>query len=253
MWKPLLVIASALAPILSSAAQDKPESFPTINVSAAGKISVKADLAILFMVIRSSAGLASDALAQNVKKEQEVLGRLTALGLQHKAKLSGNRFAPAAPPYYGGAPRPTPTGFEVSEYVYVFLEDAELDDRAQFEKRIGGIIDELNKAGAVSLDTPVPRVCPQSPCSVAFTVKDPARYLGEANVQAVQNARLSAEQVAQALRVRTSGISSVSSSPPIFYGPATAGPLDDLPYEFLSPSKDAVPISVSLGVKFLFQ
>ena len=84
------------APQAQPSAQQAPTSArPTISVNADGKATAKADIAIVFMTVRSTSPLAADALDQNNKKVQDVKARLTALGYKdEQIKFSGNRFAP---------------------------------------------------------------------------------------------------------------------------------------------------------------
>jgi uncharacterized protein YggE len=63
----LLAIAPAL-PAWQADAQAR----PLISVASTGKVTAKADLAVVFLSTRSSAPLAADALEQNRKKTQDV-------------------------------------------------------------------------------------------------------------------------------------------------------------------------------------
>ena len=243
----LVILGIVLAPTLRG--QTTPE--PYITASATGRVSAEADLAIVFLVIRSTAPLASDALAQNMRKAREIEARVTALGLKERTKFSGNRFAPATGPYYGG-PRPAASAFEISEYVYVFFEGAELKDKRQFEKRVGEVVDEMTRLGAVAGDSPITRISSQVPYAVAFTVKDPSPHLAEVLRQATEKVRASAAEIARGLRVQITGIAGVNTNVSTFYNPPGANALDDLPYEFVS-SWNEVPISISLSVQYRFR
>jgi len=107
----LLLIALICMGTLSLSAQENQK--PMISVSADGKASAKADIAIVLMSVRSTSPLAADALEQNNKKVEDVKGRLTALGYKDaQVKFTGNRFAPSgAGIFYPGGQRPT--GFDV--------------------------------------------------------------------------------------------------------------------------------------------
>ena len=250
MKKSLLLCAIATASITPSL-RAQVRSTPIIQVSTTGRVAAKADLAIVFMVLRSSAPLAAYAVSQNMKKAQDIETRLAALGLREKSKLSGNRVASASGPYYGG-PRPTTWGFEASEYVYVFFEGPELDDIRRLEARAGEIIDDLSRLGASPVDTPVAKLSQQVPFALAFTIKDPSHHLKAAREQAIEKARAAGEDIARAMGVKITGTMDIRTGEQIFYSTVGASPFDDLPYDFFSASKD-VPVSVSLSVDFGFR
>lgn len=227
---------------------------PAIGVSSTGKVTAKADLAIVFMTIRSSSPLAADALEQNNKKVQAVKDRLTAIGYkQDKLKFSGNRFAPAGGPgfYYGGGQRPT--GFDVSSNVLIYIEGPELSDLQQFNSRVSTLLDELSKLGASAFEMPISRMSMGGSSVVAFTVKDPSPYEKQASLQAMEKARPTAEDIARRMKVQITGVDSVTTSPnPRFTEPYPT-PLEEIPYEYISSSMDEVPIRVNLVVRYSFK
>lgn len=248
----LIALVSLFAlPLAPQTETEKP--CPTfITVSAHASARAKPDLAIVFMAVRSSAGIAADALAANQKKEQEIETRLGAMGLKGKFRFSGNRFGPAGPPNYG-QPRSGVTGFDVSEYVYVFLDPMDFKSAAQLEKKVGEGIDELTRAGASAVDTMVPRLaCQQSTCTVAFAVKDPSKYVQQATEEATKKARATGEGMARALGVQITGLRSANAGATQYY-PQQSGPnpLEDLPYEFLSTSAEGVPVTISVTLEFI--
>lgn len=123
MRRSFFLLCIALVVLGVGALQAQESQKPAISVTSAGKVTAKADLAIVFMTVRSTSPLAADALEQNNKKVQVLKDRLTALGYKEdKVKFSGNRFAPAGGPgiFYGGGQRPT--GFDVTNSVFIYLE-----------------------------------------------------------------------------------------------------------------------------------
>lgn len=229
---------------------------PAITVTISGKETAKADLAIVFLSVRSTAPLAADALDQNNKKVQEVKARLTALGYKEdKVKFSGNRFAPAGQGMFFGGQRPT--GFDVYNNIYVYLEGPDLNDVNQFNARVGTLLDELGRLGASPSMLAISAVSMGGSSVVAFTVKDPAPYEKKAYLQALEKARPIAEDIARRMKVQITGIDSVSSSTSsraATFGPfVPASPLDEIPYEYVSSSMDEVPIRVKLDVRFSYK
>jgi uncharacterized protein YggE len=226
---------------------------PVISVNSTGKVTAKADLAIVFLNVRSTAPLAADALTQNDKKLEEVKARLAALGCKDdKVKFSGNRFAPAGGGmmYYGGQ---RPTGFDVYNFVYVFLDGPELRDMSQLNARVGNLLDELGKVGASPYDMPISRISMGGTSIVAFTVKDPSAYEKQAYLQAMEMARPIGEDIARRMKVQITGIDSVASTATPRVQEAFASPLDELPYQYFSSSVEEVPIRVNLTVRYGFK
>jgi uncharacterized protein YggE len=250
----LFVLVSMGAPSLS--AQQVPTNpKPTINVSADGKASAKADVAIVFMSVRSTSPLAADALEQNNKKVQEVKSRLSALGYKdEQVKFSGNRFAPAGGRVYiVGAQRPT--GFDVYNNVIIYLDPQLLNDPAQFNARASSLLDELSKAGASPTEMPISSMSMGGSSIVAFSIKDPAPYEKQASLQALEKARPLADEIARRMKVQITGIESTTVSPMGRTGAQVqAGtPLEEVPYEYFSSSMDEVPVRVRVDVRYTYR
>jgi len=226
---------------------------PIITVNSPGKVTAKADVAIVFMTVHSTSPLAADALDQNNKKVQAVKDRLMALGYKEdKVKFSGNRFAPAGGgmAIYG---RERPTGFDVTNNLFIYLDGPELGDLQQFNSRVGGLLDELSKLGASPLEMPISRISMGGTSVVAFSVKDPSALEKQAYQQALEKARPVAEDIAHRMKVQITGIDSVSAMTPPSVQEQFTGPLEEIPYRFLSSSLDEVPIRASLVVHYSYK
>lgn len=228
---------------------------PTISVASTGKITAKPDLAVVFLSVRSSAPLAADALQQNTKKVDEVRQKLAAMGYKDQAvRFTGNRFSPAGQGmYYGGGQRPT--GFDVYNSLYVFIEGSDLKDVTQLNAKAGTLMDEMSKVGASPINTPISPMSMGGASVLAFTIKDSTAAEREAYLQALEKARPIADDIARRLKVQITGIESVSMNPQnrAMYVGGPASPLDELPYEFYSSSLDEVPVRVSLNVRYAFR
>ncbi|MGO8790443.1 MAG: SIMPL domain-containing protein [Terriglobia bacterium] len=237
---------------LTLCAQENPK--PTISVNASGKAGARADIAIVFMTVRSTSPLAADALDQNNKKVEDVKARLTALGYKdEQVKFSGNRFAPSGGGmYYPAGQRPT--GFDVYNNIYISIEGPELNDITQFNKRVSALLDELSKAGASTSNTPISNISMGGSSVVVFSIKDPAPYENQAMLQALDKARPLADEVARHMKVQITGISWSTVTPS---GRSTTGMqpsvLDDVPYEYFSSSIDEVPVRVRVDVRYTYK
>jgi len=251
----LLFVFISTGTLSFGAPQAQTNPRPTINVTADGKASAKADVAIVFMTVRSTSPLAADALEQNNKKVQDVKARLTTLGYKdEEVKFSGNRFAPAGGRMYiVGAQRPT--GFDVYNNVIIYLDPQLLNDPAQFNARASSLLDELSKAGASPTEMPISTMSMGGSSVVAFSVKDPAPYEKQATLQALEKARPLADEVARRMKVQITGIESTTVSPMSRTGAQVqAGtPLEEVPYEYFSSSMDEVPVRVRVDVRYTYK
>jgi uncharacterized protein YggE len=252
----LLIFVLVCIGTLSLTAQEpQTTARPTISVNADGKAGAKADIAIVFMTVRSTSPLATDALDQNNKKLQDVKARLTALGYKdEQVKFSGNRFAPAGGGvYFVGGQRPT--GFDVYNNVYIYIEGPELNDVTQFNKRVGALLDELSKAGATASNMSISNISMGGSSVIAFSVKDPDPYEKQATLQAVDKARPLADEIARRMKVQITGVQWTSVSPSGRGGPqGLAGtPLEEVPYEYFSSSMDEVPVRVRVDVRYTYK
>ena len=225
---------------------------PTISVSSTGKVSAKPDLAVVFLNIKATAPLAADALSQNGKKVEEAKSRLATLGYKdEQVKFSGNRFAPAGGGMFYGGQRPT--GFDVYNFVFVYLNGPELKDVSLLNGRVSTVLDEMGKVGASPSETPISRVSLGGASVVAFTVKDPSAYEKEAYLQAMEKARPIADDIARRMKVQITGIDSVTSVGQARIQEQFPNPLDELPYQYFSSSTEEVPIRVSLTVRYSYK
>lgn len=249
----LAVILMASA-VVCTAQQMETRAKPAISVASMGKVAAKPDLAIVSLNIRSSAPLAADALDQNRKKAQEVKAHLSALGYKdEQVRLSGDRFSPAGGQgiYYPGGQRPT--GFDVYNNIYIYLDGADLKDLNQFNAKVGALLDELSKLGASAGSMAISPYSMGGTSLVAFTVKNPAAFENDAYRQALDRARPIADDIAARMKVQITGISAVFSTS---MGRVTQAPqltTDDLPFEYLSSSIDEVPIRVHLTVEYAYK
>lgn len=253
MKRSLFLLCMVLVVLEVGAVKAQESAKPVISVTSAGKVTAKADLAIVFMTVRSTSPLAADALEQNNKKVQAVKDRVTALGYKEdKVKFSGNRFAPAGGMgvYYGGQ---RPTGFDVTNTLFVYLDGPELNDLQQFNSRVSGLLDELSKLGASPFDMPISRISMGGSSVVAFTVKDPSALEKQAYQQAMEKARPIAEDIARRMKVQITGVDSVTATLAPQIQEQFANPLEEVPYRYLASSLDEVPIRVTLVVRYSYK
>jgi uncharacterized protein YggE len=251
----LLFVLVAIPTLSLGAPQAQTNPKPTISVNAEGKASAKADVAIVFMTVRSTSPLAADALEENNKKVQDVKARLTTLGYKdEQVKFSGNRFAPTGERVYY-APGQRPTGFDAYNNVSIYLDPQFLNDVTQFNARVSSLLDELSKAGAAPTNTPISSMSMGGSSVVAFSIKDPAPYEKQASLQALEKARSLADEIARRMKVQITGVEStyVSSIGRIGAQVQAGTPLEEVPYEYFSSSMDEVPVRVRVDVHYTYK
>jgi len=248
-----LVLSCIVLIVLGIGTLNAQERKPLITVTSSGKVTAKADVAVVFMTVHSTSPLAADALEQNNKKVQAVKDRLTALGYKEDAvKFSGNRFAPAGGGvvYYG---RERPTGFDVTNNLFIYLDGPELNDLQQFNTRVSGLLDELSKLGASPVEIPISRISMGGTSVVAFSVKDPSALEKQAYQKALEKARPVADDIARRMKVQITGIDSISATEQAQVQEQFANPLEEIPYRYLSSSLEEVPIRVNLMVHYTYK
>jgi len=225
-----------------------------LSVSVQGKVNAKADLAIVFMTVRSTAPLAADALEENDKKLDGIKTRLKALGYKdEQVKLGGARFGPAGGgAYYGGGQR-TP-GFDAYNSVFIYIEGPEINDSTQFSKRVSTLLDELSKEGATASNLSNVNITLGGGSEVLFALKDPAPYEKQATQQALDRARPLADEIAGRMKVSITGVLSLSVSPAARAAAGVpAATLDEIPYDYFSSSVDAVPVQVHVNITYTYK
>jgi uncharacterized protein YggE len=246
-----LTILPAILAVSTLTAQ-VPEPRPTISISASGKVTPRADLAIVVLSIHASAPLAVDALDQNTRKMQEVQAKLTSLGYKaDHIHFSGNRFSSAGQGmYYPGRERPT--GFDVFDNFLVYLDGPDLKDTATLNAKVGTLLDELSKIGAGPPGGPMP-ASQMGGSLVVFTLKSPEPYEKQAYQQALDKARPLADEIAQRMKVQINGIDGVASAGVIRSMMPMDGPLEEIPYEYLSSTLEEVPVRITVNVRYSYK
>lgn len=228
-------------------------------MSRSGEAHAKPDLGILIMSIHSTSPIADEAVAANGKKAKDVESALAGLG-----------FAPAAyqissvtigqpggrPPFPG---QTDITAYEVTQYVYVLFQGADLNDVAQLTEKSAAVIEALRKAGAVPANSTGPGAGPIIPAAqgslIIYTIKDPAQYEHQALQVAIARARDAAQDIATAMGVQITGLRNVQSG---YLGGnvvprSGSSPLEGLQYRWFSPKIDELQIVANATVDYDFK
>jgi len=206
----LLMIALALAAPLAAQAprpggsEAKDVEYPLLTVSGTGQARVAPDEATVRLGVLAQGATAREAQNQVNRSAQAVLDAIRKLGIPpERIQTTGLSLSPQ---YAKGRPDQGPriTGYQASNTVTVRVEDL---------SRVGPVIDAGLTSGANNLD------------GVDFGLRNDAAARAAALTDAVQSARVKAEALARALKVKlveivevTEGGVSISPPPSPFRG-----------------------------------
>lgn len=178
-----LTTALALVALPGLAQQETTEVVPVLSVQGTGQALVKPDEATVRLGVLAQAPTARAAMEAANRSANAILETIRALGVKAEdiqtSDLSLNPLYANEPESRGGEPRIT--GYQASNIVSVRLEKLDL---------VGPVVDGGLAAGANRLD------------GVVFGLRNDAAARASALTQASEAARLKAETLAKALRVR---------------------------------------------------
>ncbi len=230
-------------------------------VAGAASVTVKADEAIVFMVIRGSGRTAADAMAQNERISAQVERAMGGLGLKGKYRFSANRFIPAGATPAGLGFRPYAfdprgpergLGFEVTKYVFITFDEADLLSPA-FDDRLAATIDGLAEAGAQQLQMPPQLAQLRISGPVLFTVKNPGPAMSEAVRQAEARAFSMGREVAKNSGLKLGKILDARVNRPLEVGLPRlqeASVLEELQLQYYGTTKDGVTIPATFAAEY---
>lgn len=236
-------------------AKSKIQSFWVTGTSS---VSVKADRAIIVMEIRTSLGLAGDAIAANDQVTEAIAQELKHRGLDGKYRFSGTHYLSKGAslviqrPYVPATFGQQPTCLEVKKYVFVTFDEPDLANPA-FDDTLAGTIDALKRAGARE-----PEQSPQPAGTglagpVWFTVKDPQPVVMAAIRQAMDQAWALGQEVAKNSGRKLGPIIDARVNRPMMVELPRQQDLtvfDELNLKYFSTSKDAVTIPATFAAEY---
>lgn len=180
-----LILCLGIASTAGAAEQTPSE----LEVVGSGVVYADPDIAVLAFAVESNRRSAADAVAENAKKADALLKALKDLmEEQDKIQTSGYSVSPV----YDRDNRLRPSGYRVSNQVVV--ETRQID-------KVGAFIDAAANAEAGSMG------------SLQFRSSQEADHLRQAAIQAVNQARETAEALAQTAGVTIQGIRQIRYIP----------------------------------------
>ena len=196
MNKKILVFAIlAFALILSACGggpttinQAAAENVRTLNVNGLGQVYLTPDIAYIYIGVHTEGATASEAVDSNKGQTTDVIDALKNAGVAEKDIRTTN-FSIWPSQQYG--PDGTVTGsiYMVDNTVYVTVRDL---------NGLGDLLDSAISAGANSVN------------SIQFDVADKAEAVKEARTKAVEDAKLQAQELADAAGVSLGDIQAIN-------------------------------------------
>jgi uncharacterized protein YggE len=163
----------------------------TLEATGRGEIKIKPDVAYLTLAVENSAKTASEAAKQNAEKMNSVIDKLkTLISKEDKISTAGYQLFPVYE-YDEKTRRSVLTGYRAANQVVVEIKNL---------NQLGKLIDSSTQVGANRID------------NISFDTSKREEYRKQALVKAVQDAKGTAETVAQAAGVKIVKIVRISPS-----------------------------------------
>ncbi len=192
----LALVLSACGPVAS------PATVRTISVSGSGTANLVPDIAYIYLGVHTEKFTASEAVAENNAQTQKMIQALTDFGIDARDIRTTNFSIWPMDKY--DPMTGTPTGekvYTVDNTVYVTIRDL---------AKLGDLLDTVVAAGANTVN------------SIQFDVADKSAALKQARADAVKNAGVQAQELADAAGVKLGDIQNIGfydSQPyPVFDG-----------------------------------
>jgi uncharacterized protein len=216
--------APAASPAPSPAGQADLRS--TVTVVGDGRVTVVPDTALVTFGVEANGQTLAEAQADAATRMQAVIDGLTGLGIP-KEDIRTGRIS--ASPVYDQRDRTIIRGYQATNSVQVKLREID---------KVGSIVDQMTASGANRVD------------GLSFTVENIEAPKNQARTQAVQNARMKADQLASLTGMRVTGVKAIqesdASSPPVPYAQPAAARAEAAPPTPVEPGTQEVRIQVTI-------
>lgn len=169
----------------------------TIEVTGSGMASVAPDLAVVTVGVTIQAPSAGEAMTQNAARQQAVIDALKGKGIEARDIQTSNLSLSPVQDYSREGQPPVITGYQAGNMVTVRVRDL---------PQLGPVLDAIVGAGANEIQ------------GIAFQREDADAVEAQARREAVTNARMRAEVIAEAAGQRLGRLVSITAgsvgSPP---------------------------------------
>jgi uncharacterized protein YggE len=194
----MALLLSACGP--TTVNQAAPENLRTLNVNGVGQAYLTPDIAYIYVGVHTENPVASEAVAANTAQTTAVINALKDAGIADKDIRTTN-FSIWPNQQYNPDGTMGETKYMVDNTVYVVVRDLE---------GLGDLLDSTITAGANSIQ------------SIQFDVEDKSAALKEARAKAVEDAKVQAQELAEAAGLTLGDIQTINfydASPyPVFEG-----------------------------------
>jgi uncharacterized protein YggE len=189
MFPAMAVLAAGLALSAAPAMADNPR---TLSVTGEGEMRGVPNQAQISAGVVTNAKTAGEALAANSKAMGAVFATLKKFGIPDKSmQTSGFSVSPQYPPDRDGSDGAKIVGYQVSNDVFVTVDDLH---------KLGPALDALVASGANNIG------------GISFTIRDPKPLMAQARAAAVQDAIARAQTYAKAAGQQLGAILSIQES-----------------------------------------
>jgi len=205
----------------------------TLNVNGLGSTNLTPDIAYIYIGVHSEGPTASEVVSANKVQTNAVLDALKKAGVEEK-DLRTTNFSIWPTQQYSPEGVATGSTYMVDNTVYVTVRD--LDG-------LGDLFDDTIAAGANSIN------------SIQFDVADKTDAVKEARTKAVENAKVQAQELADAAGITLGEIQNISfydNSPyPVFDGKGGGGGYAAESAVAIQPGQLTISVSVNItyGIK----
>jgi len=205
----------------------------TLNVNGLGSTNLTPDIAYIYIGVHSEGPTASEVVSANKVQTNAVLDALKKAGVEEK-DLRTTNFSIWPTQQYSPEGVATGSTYMVDNTVYVTVRD--LDG-------LGDLLDDTIAAGANSIN------------SIQFDVADKTDAVKEARTKAVENAKVQAQELADAAGITLGEIQNISfydNSPyPVFDGKGGGGGYAAESAVAIQPGQLTISVSVNItyGIK----
>jgi len=193
--KSILIVVAALALLISACGpttinQEAPVAVRTLNVNGTGQAFLVPDIAYIYLGVHTEKPTAADAVSENNAQTQTMIKALTDFGIDPKDIRTTNFSIWPQDKYDPQTGLPTgQKTYSVDNTVYVTVRDL---------GKLGDLLDTVVAAGANTVN------------SIQFDVADKEAALKQARADAVKDAKIQAEQLAQDTGVTLGDVQSIS-------------------------------------------
>jgi hypothetical protein len=199
----LAVLLSACGPVALPATGQTTSRL--LTVSGAGKVSLKPDIAYIYVGVHTEKPSAAEAVAENNANTQKLIEALKEAGVDAN-DIQTTNFSIWQNTQYSPDGTRGATNYAVDNTVYLTVRKLE---------SLGDLLDAAVQAGANNVN------------SIQFDVADKTKALSDARAEAVKTAKTQADELATAAGVTLGGIQSIqyfdASPSPVFQGKGMGG------------------------------